>query len=775
MNRCLYLILLVLVFFSAGLLTAQEVASVIFHQDSDYKFSEDILTYNVQTRKGSAYSVRVVNDDVKRLHGMGVFSDVASEVRNTSDGKVEVIFHVTPRPVVRELLFVGNKKYDTKKLKEHVKLATGVPLNDKELASAVENLRTFYHDEGLTDAVISTEIERIDATHIRIVIKIAENLRLRVNSVTFDGATVYKASEMRDAIATRYSYLSKSWLSWLPIRKMGLLDREELEKDQVRLRELYWRKGYLDFKVKDVKLHEVEGAPERIDVVFEVEEGEPYKVGKVNIVGATRFPETDLLPLLTLKTGDVYDVKKEDDDLERLEHKYSPLGYADFQKMSRRNPDFRSHTVDVTYYLEEGPLYRIRDIFISGNRWTKDHVIRRELPMLPQDPVDKNMLKVTKSRLMGMGYFEKESENGVEVTATNASEPHMKDINIQVKEKRFVDLRIGGGFSDTESVSGMISLTHSNFDILDPGNYFTGGGQKLRVAALMGVRNADFQVDFTEPWLFGIPLRLDVSGYWRESVFPDWNERRVGVTAQLTKRVFDDFTSATLGYTFEQVTIRKMNSDLGPIFQSQVGSDLVGRVFLKLDRDTRDSFINPKSGYNVSLYGAITAAALGATNNYYKVEFRGINYYPFLGDLFVLSTGIKLGSTGSFNGDPVPLYDRYFLGGGDSVRGFSYRSIGPEDIYGSNYGGQSMYVITAEVTHPIYSIVRGAVFCDIGDAMANEFGPIRTPNIGAGYGLRIQIPNIAMPIKLDLAYPVVNHQNSEPSRLRFHFNMGVSF
>ncbi len=759
-------------------LSAQEVVSVEFRQNADYQFGEDVLLYNVQTRKGNVYSERIVNDDVKRLHAMGVFSDVVSITEEMPDGKKKVIFQITPKPVVSEIVYEGNQKYPEKKIAENVTVALDAPLNDKLLSISAENIRKFYADEGLNDAVVSVDIQKIDESHIRIVFHITENLRVRVNGVNFEGATVYTPSELRDAIATRYSFLSHSWLSWLPIQGGGLLDREELERDLVRLREYYWRKGYLDFQVKETRLEEVPGDPERVNVTFVLEEGEPYTVGQVRVNGGKRFSEEELLAVTELKPGMTYNVLLEEGDLASLEQKYSPLGYADFRGNALKHPDYRTKTVDLDYNIYEGPLYRIRDIFISGNKITKDHVIRRELPMLPMDPVDKNMLQVAKNRLMGMGYFEDAEDGGVEITARNSSDaPDMKDIDIKVRERRFIDFRIGAGISDTDSFAGMVELSHSNMDILDPWNYFSGGGQRMRIAALIGIEHMDIQADFTEPWLFGIPLRLDISGYWREVVFKYWDEQRIGFTVGLTKRIFDDFTTISGGYTFEQVGVLDMDKHRSEIFQKEKGRDLVGRLHLSIGRDTRDSATDPTSGYDISAYGAISSQIFGGSKNYYKVELKGINYLPFLNNWFVLSTGFKVGSVGMITDrdEMVPIYDRYFLGGGDSVRGFPYRSIGPVDRDEKNYGGQFMYLLTAELSHPIYSIVRGAFFVDVGDVTRSNFGPINKPNIGIGYGLRIKIPRVDVPLRLDLAYPVLCNQEDVKRKLRFHFNFGFSF
>jgi outer membrane translocation and assembly module TamA len=127
------------------------------------------------------------------------------------------------------------------------------------------------------------------------------------------------------------------------------------------------------------------------------------------------------------------------------------------------------------------------------------------------------------------------------------------------------------------------------------------------------------------------------------------------------------------------------------------------------------------------------------------------------------------------NGD-IPLYERYFLGGGDSVRGFPYRSIGPTDKNGYNIGGNFMYLFTAELSHPIWRFIRGAAFVDVGSATEYSNGnPFTHAKIGLGYGLRLVLPSLNAPIKLDLAYPVLNNQKCASDKLRIHFNVGFSF
>ncbi|MBR2963726.1 MAG: outer membrane protein assembly factor BamA [Lentisphaeria bacterium] len=761
----------------------QSIDRVVFLQEGAYPLSEDIFEMNTQTKAGMPYSERIVNEDVRRLFALGMFADVYSEVKDLSNGNKEVIFNITAKKNVSEISIKGNRKFSDSELMKLVKLHTDMPLNDALQIESTRELRKFYDEKGYTDAQIDSSLEADGDNSVKVIFNIAEHLRVRIDNVEFEGMEVYKPSEVKDLLETRYFMGSAKWLSFMPWTflglppNFGLYDKDFISRDKIRLRELYWQKGYLDFKVTDVVVTEHEDDPELVDVKFVVEEGDPYFINSIRIIGAKEFPEEELLPLLSAREEEVYSSSREDRDLKVLESKYSPLGYADFQARAVHYPDYSTHSVDVEYEIHEGTQFTIGEVYISGNRMTKDYVIRRELPFETDDPMDKELLDIGKSRLMGMGYFQSANGegDGVEILSMDSPEPGKKDIYVNVEEKDFYGGNLGFGWSDSDGLAGSIQLWHSNMDITDPMNLFTGGGQRLRIGALVGVEHFDVQTDFTEPYLFGIPLRFDLSGYWREVLYEDWNEQRLGFTVSLTKRIFDEFTSVTGGYTFEYVRVLDMNKKMGPIFQDAKGGERVGRVFLALNRDTRNSATNPTSGYDIGAYTYLTSRGLGASNDYYKFELRAVNYFPFLHDWFVLTTGAKIGTMGTFNGDMVPLYDRYFLGGGDSVRGFPYRSIGPVDNNNDNYGGEFMYLFTAELSHPIYKFLRGAVFCDVGDATSAHFGPINQPNVGVGYGLRIMVPGINMPIRLDLAYPIVCNQEGVSRKLRFHFNMGFSF
>jgi len=743
---------------------ADKIRNISFDQ-SGFEYSKNMLKYHLQSRKGAEFNKRSLDEDVKRLYETGYFIDVKADMKKTPSGEVDITFKTLSRPKIRKIFIKGNKKYNSEKLMDKITLENGFPLNDKKLLDSLTGLREFYQQEGFLDTTVSQEIKTNSDNSVDVTFLINEHLRLKVNKVNFTGNTVYYKVTLRKVIQTGFSMFS--WLF-----NLGLYDPRIIDEDEIRIRNIYWEKGYLDFRVKNVTTKPLPKNPEYVNVTFHLEEGDPYTIGKIKIKGNERFTAEELVPMLNFREGDTFNIKIESKDIQNIEERYSPLGYLDLQCVAERNPDYATHTVDITYSITEGRTYDIHDIIIKGNHLTKDKVIRRELPMQPGQPVDKLLLKASKARLMGLGYFSK-----VTVVTQNTVNPGTKDVIIEVEEKKTTRLVLGGGVSSVDGLMGSISFTQSNFDLFDPANYFRGGGQRLSLLAEIGTESQRGEISFIEPWLFDIPLRMKLTGYYKNRFYDNWREEHAGGFISFKKRFFDDFTSVELGHRLEAVSIRKLDNDYNSkYFRGEEGTDFMSKTSLILSRDTRNNLDDPTSGYLISALGEFNAA----TKVYYKVEFKASNYFPFFEDLFVLHTGVKYGVVGRISGssesDMAPLYERYFLGGGDSIRGFPYREISPVDDDEHFYGGQTMLLGNIELTHPIYDFVRGAVFMDCGGVWENQWAmDFNKFNIGIGYGLRIKLPQFPSPIALDLAYPILNRQKHVKSKLRLSFSMAFAW
>ena len=766
-------ILLAAVFLSAGLF-AQEVNNVIFKQNGEPKLSHAQLSSQVRLNRGIEYSRSILDADIKRLHGTGNFSDVTGEAVPAADGKVDIIFTVTPRPRIGKIKLTGNAKFPSHELGKMLTISEGAVLNDLALRESIGKLRSFYIERGYRDVVIPPPlISSASDGKVTVTIRIEEHLRLKIDKVTFAGAAVFSQRELKGSIASTPSVFNhfgfiNDYLNY------GVLDRNELELDKARLREKYHNAGYLDFKIDKVEVLPLADDPEYVHITFHIVEGKPYKVGSVAVAGAVFFKNKEAEKRVLLKTGDVFSKEKEEATARGISSLYDAAGYSDMICRPVRSEDFEKKTVDLRFEITEGRKYRVRDVIIVGNTYTKDKVIRRELLIKPGDPVDKQRIEISRKRLLGMGYFTK-----VEAAPVNADALNEKDVRVSVQEKESrYHFRIGAGASDNSSFFGLAEISADNVDILDPANGFYGGGQRFRLRGLYGNDNSGFDVDFIEPWLMDKPVRFELSSYMHLSEYDEWDEWRIGARTAISRKIFDDFTSFTVGYKFEVVRVKNVGDRLEHYFKANDldGTFLVSQPFFSINRDTRDSLTDPTEGYNLNFFASVSPQIFGTSSNYYRVEAKGSWYTNFFDRAIVAMIGVKAGTVADFDSNSdVPVFERYFLGGGETLRGFAYRSVGPT-VNRRNVGGQTMLLVTSEISHPIWGPIRGAVFADIGnawkDAYDMDFSDI---NIGAGYGLRIKIPQLNVPIKLDLAYPVLNNQKHESNKIRFHFNIGFSF
>ncbi len=745
--------------------SAAEIGKINIVQEGKSKLSEELIRFNLQLKPGGVFDENVLNSDIKRLYETGYFADVLTETKEAGEGKVDVTIKTVARPTIKNVYIVGNVKFDSYELMRNVSLNADQPMNDNQLLESVRKLREFYKEKGYNEAQVVPEIKTLEDGRIDVIFQVTENLRLKVDHVTFEGNTVYSAMTLKDVLANRWSILSRFF-------EIGLFDPAEINNDKARLRELYLNKGYLDFKVEDVAVTPQPGDPEYVDIKYKLYEGEPYKVGDISIEGNHVFDTEQLLGLIKLKKGQIFDNREEQASNKEITGLYQTLGYADVACSAERIPDFENKTVNLKFIVYEGRKYEVGEVYVVGNKKTKTPVILRELVIQPDDPLDNNRIEASKERLMGTGYFK-----SVEAVSVNTDQISKKDVTFEVEEKETFTFKIGGGYSSEDSLVGMVEVSNSNFDITDPKNWFYGGGQRFRIQGLFGIERMGLNVDFSEPWLLGIPLRLDVSGYWNEFEYQYWNEQRGGGKFSLTKRIFDDFTSVTAGYKIEYVRVYKVSSDQSQEMRDLQGNWRVSQPSISLTRDTRDNLMEPTSGYYLNAFSSVTPRVLGSSDNYYRVEAKASYYYSFFDKAIVTHVGGKIGTVSGFNyKDDVPVFERYFLGGGDTIRGFPYREVSPTDCNGHEVGGNSMLLLTAEVTHPIWSFIRGAVFVDAGNVWSASYRyDFNKFNVGAGYGLRLKVPYFNAPIKLDLAYPILNDQDYVKSTLRFHFNMGVAF
>lgn len=767
---------------------APKVAQVSIVHVGPATVSDSMIRGNMRVREGEPFSQDAVELDIQALYRTGFFQNIRVDSA-VSDTGISLVYRVQAKPVLTEIRFSGNKKYRASKFRKKLTSKVGEPLDQLKLFNDAQEILKVYQKAGLQ----KTEVQAVPAINEElgrgvVTFEIREAPKVRIKDVVFDGNEAIKERKLRRVVKTR-----RWWMfSW--ITQSGKLKDDVFEEDKDRLRDFYTQEGYIDFELKDVKLEQL--STNRMVVRWEIEEGGLYKVGGVQFQGNKLFTQAEIVADLrsregdkvryglVLKNGEKFTPRALKRDTDAIRDFYLSRGYIDVRVDSEKVPNVEKGTLDLVYRIEEGEKAYVEKIEIKGNTETRDKVIRRELAITPGETFDMVRVRTSKSRLEQMRFFDK-----VETTPEDTEIPGRKNLVVGVEEGRTGNATLGAGFSSIDALVGYVEVTQGNFDLFNPPK-FRGGGQKARLRLQAGTRRQDYVVSFSEPWFLGRRLRFDTELYHRQLNFLSDNFEqsmtggRLGLTTQLPFRMIGG-----VNYTLESVNIDfdegyRSQFPNSAVLQEQ-GRRLVSRVGGSLAYDTRNSVLLPTKGQRLTLTPEIAGGPFGGDSDYYRIEFSAAQYLSpgrlfeetsFWQDFFdghVLEVGGRIGIVEAYgDGDRgrigrVPLFDRWYLGGMNTLRGYRFREVGPRDpISREPTGGGTYWMAGAEYSVPIFKALRFAVFYDVGmvypDAYsftpqsfidaAGELQTTKTYNDNWGLGLRFNTP--FGPLRIDYGIPI---------------------
>ena len=768
--------------------------------------SDAMIKANIRVNEGDDYQRNRIDDDVRNLYATGYFYNVRVTENRTSGG-VELTYIVQGNPTLTDIKFTGNKKFSNRRLlgktvttgpgeaatgitfntsKTSLEKLIGKPINEKELFFFARKIEQIYQKAGYQKTTVKPVLS-IDENAGRgtVTFEVAEAPKVKIKDIVFENASAFPQKKLRKQLKTKRRW----WMSWLT--GSGVLKDEQFEDDKERLIEFYQNEGYIDFEIKEVKYDYVD--PKWMVIRFIVSEGRRYKVGTINFKGNTLFPTNEIVKGITvlgkpdymkMREGDIFTPKGLTQDVEAVTDFYGSKGYVDTRVNAIKSANTIAGTMDLTFDIQESKKAYIERIDIKGNEKTKDKVIRRELAIFPGEVYDTTRVKLSKERLEGLNYFEK-----VETRPEATDIPDRKNLVIGVNEKNTGNFMIGAGFSSVDAIVGFVEVTQANFDLFKPPT-FTGAGQKFRLRAQLGSKRADYQISFVEPWFLDRKLAFGVDLYHRELNFVSredlYDETHTGGSLSLTRALGSDFLIGKVSYTLENVDIDVTDDFtklVSPTIRAEEGSRLVSKIGTSLAYDTRNSSLLPSRGQRTELLTEF--AGLGGDTYFYKIEGKTAWYFPGFAEGHILELTARAGVVDSYRSSGVPLFDRWFLGGLYSLRGYRYREVGPVDIYGEPIGGNTYLFGSAEYSIPIIDRLRFAVFYDVGNVYPNEYSLDAGKNTsltGASYdrkfindndgvGIRLNLP--IGPLRLDYGYPIQHDKNTSNSG-RFQFGVGYT-
>ena len=709
----------------------------------------EAILRRVSSRKGELFSADTVREDVRSIYATGYFDDVAADLSDTVSGKV-LTFKVREMPFIRKIEYRGNSEIKLERLEDTVTLKTNTVLDRVLLAANAEKLKSLYEDEGFYLARVNPAIES-DGVEATVVFKIEEGPEVRVKRITVIGNSAFADKKLKGLMTTEeagiFSFLTSS----------GKFNEFIFQNDLAILMSHYFDNGYINADILDSRVLLSEDK-RWFHITISVSEGEQYRTGKLDMTGDMLDGKEDLISKIKLKEGSVFSRSALSKGIEGISEAYGDKGYAyaEVRPQTKVNPD--SRTIDITVDVKKNEPVYIERIDLAGNLRTRDKVIRREVEVGEGDLYSASELKRSRDNLRRLGYFE-----DVRISETRGSAPDKIKLNVSVKERPTGSISLGFGYSSVDKLIGTASVSQSNF---------MGTGLKLDLSGTVSASSSRYDLGVTEPWLFDKPISAGFDLYNTEKEYPDFDIRKKGFDIRLGFPITKRYTRGNITYKLEDVFISNVDPLASTFIKEQEGTNTESSIRVQIRRDTRNDAFFPSEGSVLSAFTEVAGGPLGGTSYFVKYEGEAVKFFQLPWDT-VLSLHGTAGYVHGYEGREAPIYERYFLGGINSIRGFETRAVGPKDLAtGDLIGGNTMFVANAEYLFPLFpeQNIRGLVFFDLGNAYKGriDFSDVRT---SAGTGIRWFSP--LGPLRLELGFNL-DPQTGESSS-QWDFAIGTVF
>lgn len=720
---------------------------------------KDAIKLAIKSKEGDLYSLSSLQEDLKQVYQMGYFSDVQIDSADSPEGK-KVTFIVVERPVVSQIKIQGNKHIKTPDIQKALGIKLGRVLDQNQVRKDVAAIRKLYTDKGYLNASVDSKLTSSGQDETSVDFYIRENEISKVKKISFSGNEHIKDKHLKRIMETRET----NFLSF--ITNAGIFKEETFHKDLDKLNAFYYHKGFIKATVGSPTVtHEGKD----IFISIPVDEGDEYKVGKVDITGDLIVPQDTLARDLNTVEGKVFSSSFLNKDIVNVSELYSDRGYANVDITPLTAIDDEQKTVDVQFEIAKGEKVYFERINITGNTRTRDKVIRRELKVAEGDLYSSSAIKRSRQEIDNLGFFKKAN-----LTTTKGTDPNKVILNVEVEEKPTGSISFGAGYSSVDSLVGMIQLTQDNF---------RGKGQKLDLRTQLGGTN-QLVFSFNEPWLFDTRWSAGIDLYKMERWYEDFDRDSTGGVLHFGHPV-GEFTRVDISYGYEMIDISDVDRDASLEISKQEGETDIGAVTLGITRNTLDNRFTPRMGTMGLLSSKI--AGLGGDNQFITLIGSFAKYFPMPRDSAFMIRG-TMGYSFGYGGDDVPISEKFFLGGLDSLRGFEDRSVGPRErkiydngifrTYSNEYdvvGGEKELFFNLEYIFPILKEagVRGVVFFDAGNAYDKSEGYFSDIRMGTGVGVRWQSP--FGPLRLEWGINLDPESKYDEGSSEFHFTMGALF
>ncbi|MBI9075584.1 MAG: outer membrane protein assembly factor BamA [Desulfatibacillum sp.] len=715
----------------------------------------DAIIQKIKTKKGDMYSPGNMADDIRAIFAMGYFEDIRVESEDVAGG-VRISFTVIEKPTLHMIKLSGNKKIKDEDILATMDISRGSILNIRRIEDNINKIRELYKEDNYHNAVVTYEISPYKEHLSNLDIKIEEGKKVMIKEITFEGNKAFSDKKLKKAMKTS----EKGFFSW--ITDSGELNTEDLNQDNARLNQFYHNHGYVEANISEPEVR-VEG--EWIYVLVKIKEGEQYKVGQITLSapqGDTLIlPQEDMLAVLTTgkEKGSVFSRETVQRDILMLTDLYMDDGYAYAEIFPIIRPDKEKLEVNITFNISRGPEVYYEKIIITGNTKTREKVIRRELPIQEQGLYNGSMMKRGVRNLVRLDFFE-----DVKVDTVKGSDENKMILKVNVAEKPTGAFMFGGGYSNTDDAFGMVSVGQKNL---------FGRGQSLDVKAQMGGSSSKYSMSFVEPWLFDSRLTAGADVYNWTRDYDTYTRDRIGGTLSLGYPVWD-YTRAYVSYTYDISDINDISIYAADAVKAVEGENVESSVMTTLAYDSRNKSFNATNGSYHKASIQYAGGPFGGDLAYTKYVAESGWLFPLFWDTVFFAHG-KAGFVEENSDGYLPTYERFYLGGINSMRGYTWEDLSPLDQNGAKIGGNKFVQFNLEYHIPLIKEAGlvGVVFYDTGDVYDNG-KLVNLQKLRESWGAGIRWYSPVGPIRLERGY-IIDPRDGEDTDGRWEFTMGGAF
>lgn len=723
----------------------------------------------MKTKVGDPFSQATFDEDLKTLSEEYDRVEPNIEIHN---GQLYITVKVWPRPTVRTIHWEGNTHIKTKTLQKELGVKPNTTFNRQNFNKAFNKLKEFYIKKGYFESQLQYRIVPDSKTNeVDIFIQVREGRSGKIDDIVFNGFTKEESSELLNMIYTKKYNLFMSWLTGT-----GTYNEEALEQDQLTIINFLQNKGYADAKVT-IRIKEAakEG---KIIIDITADRGAVYHFGKIAFHGNELFPDSDIDRMFVARPNEIYSPEKLRQSAQNIKDLYGRKGYIEANVQYETKLVADKPIYNVEYQIEEGHQYKIGLIHVLGNSQTQSSVILRESLLIPGETFDSAKLKATEQRLQNIGYFKSVNVYAVRTQDDQLLGENYRDVYIEVEETTTGNISLFFGFSSADSLFGGLDLTETNFNYAGIPEIFSkglsavrGGGEYAHARVSIGAKQRSYGLSWLTPyfrdtlWRVGFDANQSTSSLQSK----DYDIVTVGGAVNASYP-FAPFWSFGTKYRIKNADVHIHNPT--PKEKKETDAEgILSAISANLSYDSTDSALKPHRGFRslleaefAGLFGNVNFLRFGYLNSYYTPLWKnGVMKYRF--DFRYILPVLR-----SSNFEKIPLSERFFMGGENSVRGYKAFDLGPH-VNGNPIGGISSNLISFEYLHEVFRLMDLFIFADAGAISDKQFR-LGTFRLSYGFGTRLELIN-RVPIILGMGFPVNPDGHSEVRK--FFFSMGGQF